>query len=61
VFVERYNGSSYFCTRGYSFADKYQYDATTYRTSSTSTTLSGQINGASLSQSGFGLSDTITG
>jgi len=61
VFVERYNGSGYFCTPGYSFDPIYQYDATTYRTSSTSTTFTGHINGASLSQSGFGLSDNITG
>jgi hypothetical protein len=61
VFVERFDGTSYFCTPGYTFLSKYQYDATTYRTSSTSTTFSGQINGASLSQSGFGLSDYITG
>ena len=61
VFVERYNGSGYFCTPGYSFDPIYQYDATTYRISSTSTTFTGHINGASLSQSGFGLSDNITG
>ena len=61
VFVERYNGSGYFCTPGYSFDPIYQYDATTYRTSSTSTTFTGHINGASLSQAGFGLSDNITG
>lgn len=61
VFVERYNGSAYYCTPGYSFDPIYQYDATTYRTSSTSTTFTGHINGASLSQSGFGLSDNITG
>jgi hypothetical protein len=61
AFVERFNGSAYFCTPGYSFDPIYQYDATTYRSSSTSTTFTGQINGASLSQSGFGLSDNITG
>jgi hypothetical protein len=61
VFVERYNGSAYFCTPGYSFDNIYQYDATTYRISSTSTTFTGQINGATLSQSGFGVSDPIVG
>jgi hypothetical protein len=61
VFVERYNGSSYFCTPGYSFDNIYQYDATTYRNGPSSTTFTGQINGASLSQGGFGLSDTIYG
>lgn len=60
VFVERFDGSQYFCTPGYTFLTKYQYDATTYRASATSTTFNGQINGANLSQSGFGLSDYIT-
>lgn len=61
VFVERYNGISYFCTPGYSFSSNYQYDATTYRIASTSTTFTGQINGASLSQAGFGLSNEVIG
>ena len=61
VFVERYNGSAYYCVPGYSFANKYQYDATTYRNGSTSTTFTGHINGASLTQGGFGLSDNIHG
>jgi len=61
VFVERFNGSAYFCTPGYSFDNFYQYDATTYRNSSTSTTFTGHINGASLTQGGFGLSDNIHG
>jgi hypothetical protein len=60
-FVERYNGSAYFCTPGFAFNPIYQYDATTYRTSSTSTTFTGHINGVYLSQSGFGLSDNIKG
>ena len=55
VFVERYNGSSYFCTPGYSFNNNIQYDATTYRNSSTSTTFTGHINGVTLTQGGFGL------
>lgn len=57
-FVERYNGSAYYCTTGYSFDNNTAYDATTYRTSSTSTTLTGHVNGASLDQAGFGLGDT---
>jgi hypothetical protein len=61
VFVERYNGASYFCTPGYSFSNSYQYDATTFRNGPSSTTFTGQINGASLSQGGFGLSDEIRG
>lgn len=61
VFVERYNGSSYFCTPGYSFNNNTQYDATTYRNSSSSTTFTGHINGSTLTQGGFGLSDNIRG
>lgn len=61
VFVERFNGSAYFCTPGYSFSNNFQYDATTYRNAPSSTTFTGQINGASLSQGGFGLSDNIAG
>ena len=61
VFVERYNGSSYYCTPGYSFDNNTQYDATTYRTGATSTTFTGHINGAQMSQAGFGLSDSVRG
>lgn len=58
VFVERYDGSYYHCKQGYSFSNKYQYDATTYRKSPTSTTFHGHVNGASLDQGGFNLSYT---
>lgn len=57
TFVERYNGSSYYCTTGYSFTNNTQYDATTYRNSATSTTFTGHINGVTLTQAGFVLSD----
>ena len=59
VFVERYNGTSYFCTPGYSFTNGIQYDATTYRSSGT--TFTGHIDGASNSQGGFGLTDHTQG
>jgi len=59
TFVERYNGSSYFCTSGYSFTNGTAYDATTYRSSGT--TFHGHIDGASLDQAGFGTSDHIQG
>lgn len=60
-FVERYNGSSFYCTSGYSFTNNTAYDATTYRQSSTSTTFTGHVNGVTLTQSGFGLSDNVQG
>lgn len=59
AFVETFNGSSYVCKQGYAFANNTAYDATTYRTSTTSTTFYGHINGASATQAGFGINDTI--
>jgi hypothetical protein len=59
TFVERNNGSSYFCVPGYSFTNNTLYDATTYRTSATGTNFYGHINGAEINQSGFGLTDDI--
>jgi hypothetical protein len=57
AYVEAFNGSSYTCKQGYTFTNNTAYDATTYRTSTTSTTLYGHINGASATQGGFGLND----
>jgi len=59
AFVEVFNGSKYTCTQGYTFTNNTAYDATTYRNSTTSTTFTGHINGASATQGGFGLNDTI--
>jgi hypothetical protein len=60
AFVERWaGGNNYYCTPGYTFNNNTAYDATTYRTSGTSTTFTGHINGASLNQGGFGLNDDV--
>lgn len=61
AFVERYNGTNYYCQQGYTFTNNTAYDATTYRQSSTSTTFTGHVNGASLTQAGFGLADEVRG
>jgi hypothetical protein len=59
TFVERFNGTTYICTSGFSFTDGTAYDATTYRSSGT--TFHGHINGAFDDQAGFGTSDHIQG
>ncbi|MCW2786038.1 MAG: hypothetical protein JWP74_2555 [Marmoricola sp.] len=46
AFVESIDANGMKCTPGYSFTDNTGYDATTYRTSSTSTTMDGHVNGA---------------
>lgn len=61
AFVERYNGSNYYCDNGYAITNGIAYDATTYRTGVTSTTFHGHIDGAALDQGGFGLTDHIQG
>lgn len=59
AFVERYDGANYYCRSGYAFDNNTEYDATTYRTGSQSTTFTAHINGQSISQGGFGLNDNI--
>lgn len=59
TFVERWDGSNFFCVSGYSFTNGTAYDATTYRNSGTQ--FLGSVNGASNGQSGFGANDDIQG
>lgn len=61
AFVERFDGANYFCNQGYTFTNNTAYDATTYRTGSTSTTFHGHVNGADLDQNGFGTSAATIG
>ncbi len=59
-FVERYNGSAYYCSPGLTFSNNTGYSASISRASSTSTTMNGAIHGASNSQTSFGTADTTT-
>lgn len=61
TFVERYNGTSYFCRPGYGFNNGTAYDATTYRQSSTSLTFTGHVSGTTWEQAGFGLTNNVRG
>lgn len=59
TFVERYNGSNYYCKPGSSFTNGTAYSSTTSRISSTSEKFSGVIAGSDMEQAGFGLSTNI--
>jgi hypothetical protein len=61
AFVETVANGNYSCTQGYSITNNTGYDATTYRTGSTSTTFHGHVNGANGDVGGFGLTDWIKG
>lgn len=59
AFVETAVGSTYTCTAGHTFTNNTEYDATTYRTSSSGTTFHGHVNGADGDLGGMGLSHDI--
>jgi hypothetical protein len=61
VFAEAWAGgsSSYRCDQGDVFSNGTAYYGSSFRDSASSTTVSGSISGAEISQSGFGLSDNV--
>lgn len=62
LFAERWGGGSiYHCNQGGTFSNGTAYYGSSFRNTSTSTTVTGSIGSASIPQSGFGLSDTVTG
>lgn len=61
AYVERFNGTNFYCDSGYAITNGVAYDATTYRTGGSSTTFHGHIDGAAIDQAGFGLSDSVRG
>ena len=58
-FVETEVGNTYHCVAGYTITNDTQYDATTYRTSSSGSTVHGHVNGASASLGGISVGDDV--
>jgi hypothetical protein len=56
TFIERFDGSSYYCISGNSFTNGTAYTALVYRTDTDSSTMTASISGALMQHGGFGLS-----